>query len=248
MNDHTGDSLVDDDMHEAEPVASAASFVDSDMEDDKGSSLVCKNNTKSQENDENVCLSELKAKGAVKTSSSKAAANKKKSASVTPKELYDRIKQSRDKLFFISYTAPDDDSAKKSNDSKEKWYLVRVDLDTCKEVEEAQNCETTGQYYVEFYTKATDDQTKSDGQSRWWLIWNAFSFVRGEMIIGMAREFNPNHKAAIKRRLVELSKRRSLDGKGDMRPQFHPNLDRKSVISCAQFEFIVLLTDNTVTL
>ncbi|KAL3794677.1 hypothetical protein HJC23_010105 [Cyclotella cryptica] len=156
---------------------------------------------------------------------------KLRSVPLTPEELYTQIEQSRDKLFFIAYSVPSgsgDTPKKKEGDVKKKWYLVRVDLETCYDLEEAQNCKTSGRYYVEFYSKANSDQSKPDSQSRFWMIWNRFAYKRGEMVIGHATEFDPNHKSALRKRLVDLSKKRSSDdAKGDAEVvEFHPNLDR----------------------
>jgi len=112
----------------------------------------------------------------------------------TPQELYNRIKKSHDKLFYIAYSHNEDplivtDKAKKDNGRKEyRWYLVRVDLSTCQQLEDTENCEMTGKYYVEFYEKASYDQgillpgnplengipkakmkPKADSDSRYWL-------------------------------------------------------------------------------
>ena len=208
-------------LFEAEPSASRLSVVDSDMEDEKGMPLVC-NSIMS----EDITLSQLKNtnEDVSKRSPAKAKTATTKSASISPKELYAQIEKSRDKLFFIAYTAQGDTN----EDGQEKWYLVRVDLDTCNDVEETQDCDTTGRYYVEFYTKSLDDQNKSDVQSRWWLIWNSFSYKRGDMIIGNAREFDPNNKAAIKRRLVDLSKKMNPDNSC---PEFEANLEKYTTYS-----------------
>lgn len=155
---------------------------------------------------------------------------KQRSTPLSPEELYAQIEQSRDKLFFIAYAAPNGngDTPKKNDENvKKKWYLVRVDMETCDEVEEARNCKTSGRYYVEFYTKAHSDLSKPDSQSRFWLIWNTFAFKRGEMVIGNAREFDPNNKSALRKRLVDLSKKGSSDVKGNAEVvEFQPNLDR----------------------
>jgi len=81
----------------------------------------------------------------------------------TPQDLYEQIKNSRDKLFFISYLNDKYKSKKKSaSNNKEReyqWCLVRVDLTTCKTCsDETEQCQTTGKYYVEFYMKASYDQ------------------------------------------------------------------------------------------
>jgi hypothetical protein len=78
----------------------------------------------------------------------------------TPQELYNQIKKSRDKLFFIAYSHNKDPLITGKDTGKEKkveykWYLVRVDLSTCQQLEETQNCMDSGKYYVEFYTKAS---------------------------------------------------------------------------------------------
>ena len=211
----------DDDMQEVVPVASSASCVDDDMEDDKGP-LVCM----------------MKSEDAVTTKP----VSRKKSATLTPQQLYAKIEESRDKLFFINYSLDDGSGGSKTEKPKEQWYLVRVDLDTCEDVEESQDCENSGKYYVEFYTKALKDKSKPDNLSKWWLIWNAFRWTNGEMIIGVSREFEPNNKAAIKRRLVELSKNNSTDEEVEI-PHFHPNLDRFTTYSD-----IVDLTDPKIRL
>ena len=207
-------------FHAAEPSASRLSVVDSDMVDEKGMPLMC-NNIMS----EDIPLSQLNnaSKGVSKESPARAK-TATKNAYISPEELYAQIEKSRDKLFFIAYAAQGDTN----EDGREKWYLVRVDLDTCNDVEEAQNCDTTGRYYVEFYTKSLDDQNKPDVQSRWWMIWNSFSYKRGDMIIGNAREFDPNNKAAIKRRLVDLSKKMNP---GNSRPEFQANLEKYTTYS-----------------
>ena len=204
--------------------SASSSLIDDDMEDDKGSPLVCKNPTS-----EDISLSDLKK--AVKSSPSKS----KKSTTVTPQELHAQIQKSRDKLFFIAYAPPDE-----TKSSPTKWFLVRVDLETCDELDETQNCKTTGQYYVEFYSKALDDRSKSDNVSKWWLIWNTFSYKRGNMIIGGATEFNPNKKTSVKKRLVDLFKN---GNSAKVRPQFQANLERYTTYSD-----IVNLADDTIRL
>jgi len=72
----------------------------------------------------------------------------------TTQELYEQIKNSRDKLFFISYPNDKYKSKKKSasnnKERKYQWCLVRVDLTTCKTCsDETEQCQSTGKYYVE---------------------------------------------------------------------------------------------------
>ena len=148
----------------------------------------------------------------------------------TTQELHKQIKNSRDKLFFISYSHNKDplvDSKKYINDEKVKeyhWYLVRVDLTTCKELDETKDCQKTGKYYVEFYTKASYDQgvlllgnalengikaadmkSKPDSDSRYWLEWHEYNFDKaGDMIVGKWKEFQPNCQKAIYQRLMKL--------------------------------------------
>ena len=73
-------------------------------------------------------------------------------------DLYRQIRKSRDKLFFIAYSHHQDPAVAKgtqSSKAKEQWYLVRVDLSTCRELDSTKDCQKTGMYYVEFYTKAS---------------------------------------------------------------------------------------------
>ena len=218
MSDHDENAQNKDDMYEAEPVAPPSSFVDSDMEDTDGAPLMCKNYIKVEASADTT---KHDARGASEVTHPDIGNGKIfKSESVTPQELYAQINKSRDKLFFISYIAPD---------VSKKWYLIRVDLETCYEVDQTKNCKNSGHYYVEFYMKANDDQTMPDPISRWWLIWNAFRYKKGQMIIGSSREFDPNSKAAIKRRLMEISKKTNDDA--NYIPQFQANLKRFTTYS-----------------
>lgn len=133
-----------------------------------------------------------------------------------PQELYEQIKTSRDKLFFIAYPNDKYKSKKKStSNSKEReyqWCLVRVDLSSCKRAgNETEQCQSTGKYYVEFYMKASYDQgilltgnklengissakmmkPKADNESRYWLEWHEYHINKaGEMEVGKGRSFN----------------------------------------------------------
>ena len=158
------------------------------------------------------------------------------SAPKTPQELHKQIKNSRDKLFFIAYSHNNDplivsnNNAKNSENNKKEyqWYLVRVDLSTCKEVDDAKNCQKSGKYYVEFYTKASYDQgillpgnplengvvaakmkPKPDNDSRYWLEWHEYRFNKnGEMIVGKWKEFQPNIQKAVYQRLMNFIERK----------------------------------------
>mmetsp|Transcript_34177 Transcript_34177/g.72818 ORF Transcript_34177/g.72818 Transcript_34177/m.72818 type:complete len:710 (+) Transcript_34177:58-2187(+) len=151
----------------------------------------------------------------------------------TPQELHDQIKKSRDKLFFIAYSHNKDPlitekPKTKGNKSEYQWYLVRVDLTTCQQLEDTQNCRQTGKYYVEFYTKSSYDRgvllpgnplengvpaakmkPRPDSDSRYWLEWHEYHFDKknGDMVVGKAKEFLPNSKKAIHRRLMDLVQR-----------------------------------------
>ena len=199
---------------------------------DKGSPLVCKIPTSND-----ISLSELKrtAKSSPSKAANQSASKSKKTASMTPQELHAQIQKSRDKLFFITYSPPDNTKSVPT-----KWFLVRVDLETCDELEETQNCKTTGRYYVEFYSKAFDDRSKPDNLSKWWLIWNTFSYKRGNMIIGGATEFDPNKKASVKKRFVDLF---NNENSAKVRPQFQANLERYTTYSD-----IVNLADDVIRL
>ena len=133
-----------------------------------------------------------------------------------PQELYEQIKTSRDKLFFIAYPNDKYKSKKKStSNSKEReyqWCLVRVDLSTCKTCsDDTEQCQSTGKYYIEFYMKASYDQgilltgnklengissakmmkPKADNESRYWLEWHEYHINKaGEMEVGKGRSFN----------------------------------------------------------
>lgn len=142
----------------------------------------------------------------------------------TPKDLYDRIVKSRDKLFLIALDNPaeyyKDEDEKKENQSgkmatKSKWHLVRVDLDTCRTLDETKYCEKNGMYYVEFFSKASSDKALPDDSSRWWLQWHEYYRQQGKLVMGNAVEINPNSKKAIKlrlRRLQEGSNAKDLRG------------------------------------
>eukprot|EP00578_Thalassiosira_sp_NH16_P028725 CAMPEP_0181088190 /NCGR_PEP_ID=MMETSP1071-20121207/6656_1 /TAXON_ID=35127 /ORGANISM="Thalassiosira sp., Strain NH16" /LENGTH=863 /DNA_ID=CAMNT_0023170093 /DNA_START=35 /DNA_END=2626 /DNA_ORIENTATION=+ len=179
----------------------------------------------------------------------------------TPQELYKRIKKSNDKLFFIAYSHNTHplhvNDTKDSNTMEYQWYLVRVDLSTCQQLEETQNCQKNGKYYVEFYTKASYDQgillagnplengipaakmkPKPDSESRFWLQWHEYYFENGDMVVGKAKEFMPNSKKAIHRRLIDLSQRKrqgpsspgssnsSSEGEDRLMSEYHPDFDK----------------------
>ena len=156
----------------------------------------------------------------------------------TTQELYEQIKNSRDKLFFISYPNDKYKSKKKStsNNNKEReyqWCLVRVDLTTCKTCsDETEQCQSTGKYYVEFYMKASYDQgilltgnklengissakmmkPKADNESRYWLEWHEYHINKaGEMEVGKWKEFQPNTPKAIIQRLMDLVQQKRQD-------------------------------------
>mmetsp|Transcript_13131 Transcript_13131/g.23802 ORF Transcript_13131/g.23802 Transcript_13131/m.23802 type:complete len:821 (-) Transcript_13131:80-2542(-) len=182
----------------------------------------------------------------------------KSPAPKTPQELYNKIKKSRDKLFFIAYNHSKDPLI--SNEAKEgmkkgyQWYLVRVDLSTCQQLPDTKNCQKTGKYYVEFYTKSSYDQgklmpgnplengvtaakmkAKPDSDSRYWLEWHDYYFDKhGDMVVGKAKEFLPNSKKAIHRRLMDLSQRKrqgpsspgTSEGEDRLMSEYHPNFDK----------------------
>ncbi|KAL7471930.1 hypothetical protein ACHAXS_012235, partial [Conticribra weissflogii] len=142
----------------------------------------------------------------------------------SPQHLHDLIQSSRDKLFFISFSLQGKSEIikLKSTPTKNEWYLVRVDLNICQSIEETKNCRETGFYYVDFYSKAGYDkgilipggdskkvaaEVMPDSHSRWWLEWHEFQFRRGEMVLGKAKEFDPNGGKAIAERLVQLLER-----------------------------------------
>jgi len=155
----------------------------------------------------------------------------------TPQDLYEQIKNSRDKLFFISYPNDKYKSKKKStSNNKERefqWCLVRVDLTTCKTCsDETKQCQSTGKYYVEFYMKASYDQgilltgnklengissakmmkPKADNQSRYWLEFHEYHINKaGEMEVGKWKEFQPNTPKAIIQRLMDLVQQKRQD-------------------------------------
>jgi len=155
----------------------------------------------------------------------------------THQELYEQIKNSRDKLFFISYPNDKYKSKKKStSNNKEReyqWCLVRVDLTTCKTCsDETEQCQTTGKYYVEFYMKASYDQgilltgnklengissakmmkPKADNESRYWLEFHEYHINKaGEMEVGKWKEFQPNTPKAIIQRLMDLVQQKRQD-------------------------------------
>lgn len=200
-----------------------------------------------------------------------APSSKPSPAPKTPQELYDQIKNSRDKLFFIAYSHNNDpviaaaagnNNANNKRGKKKKieyqWYLVRVDLSTCQDLENTKNCHETGRYYVEFYTKASYDQgvvlpgnrlengipaakmkAKPDSESRYWLEWHDYHFDKsGDMIVGKPKEFLPNSKEAILRRLMDLSQRRRSSGQSSLSggngeegqerlmSEYHPNFNK----------------------
>lgn len=180
----------------------------------------------------------------------------------SPQHLHDLIKSSRDKLFFISFSLQGKSEIVKlkSTPTKNEWYLVRVDLNICQSIEETKNCRETGVYYVDFYSKASYDkgilmpggdskkvaaEVMPDSHSRWWLEWHEFQFRRGEMVLGKAKEFDPNGGKAISERLMQLVKdeNNNSDDNDDVcdeaestdddlveqhpfSPEFHPNLDK----------------------
>ena len=155
----------------------------------------------------------------------------------TTQELHEQIRNSRDKLFFISYPNDKYKSKKKStSNNKEReyqWCLVRVDLTTCKTCsDETEQCQSTGKYYVEFYMKASYDQgilltgnklengissakmmkPKADNESRYWLEFHEYHINKaGEMEVGKWKEFQPNTPKAIIQRLMDLVQQKRQD-------------------------------------
>jgi len=184
----------------------------------------------------------------------------------TPQELYDQVKKSRDKLFFIAYSHSKDPliTEKTNLKTEYQWYLVRIDLATCEQLEETKTCDKTGRYYVEFYTKSSYDRgvllpgnplengipsskmkPRPDSDSRYWLEWHEYHFDKknGDMVVGKAKEFLPNGKKAIHRRLMDLCRRKkqrqrsppspdgilndnSIDGDERLVSEYHPDFDK----------------------
>ncbi|KAL3815425.1 hypothetical protein ACHAXA_009170 [Cyclostephanos tholiformis] len=112
---------------------------------------------------------------------------------------------------------------------KKSWSLVRVDLDQCLDPELQLDCQSTGQYYVEFYAKASRDRgillpvhkhrdddddddaaskkskkmrrPKPDSESRYWIEWHEFHYdKKGKHHVGRWREIPPNSEEAMLRR------------------------------------------------
>ncbi|EJK68127.1 hypothetical protein THAOC_10725, partial [Thalassiosira oceanica] len=174
----------------------------------------------------------------------------------TPAELYGRIQKSRDRLFFVAYRQDDDDDEKQRSppgggnkrpssaggrrrtEQRKHWYLVRVDVGTA-ERQLDMRPEESGEYYVEFYAKASYDcgvllvgrpleagvssshemRVRPDTRSRYWLDFREFHYEGDDMIVGRSHEINPNAPKAIARRLLDLARRTSDDGQdgdGDM--------------------------------
>jgi len=172
------------------------------------------------------------------TRRSKSSAPATQSTPKTAEDLYKQIEKSRDKLFFIAYSHDQDPIIAKNTKTKGgdkveyQWYLVRVDLSTCQQLEDTENCQKNGKYYVEFYTKSSYDQgillagnplengiraaqmkPKPDSDSRYWLEWHEYHFDKsGDMVVGKAKEFLPNSKKAIHRRLMDLSQMKRQEG------------------------------------
>lgn len=170
----------------------------------------------------------------------------------TPKDLYDRIVKSRDKLFFIALDNPEYyKDEKKDNQSgktatKSKWHLVRVDLDTCRTLDETKDCEKNGMYYVEFFSKASSDKALPDDSSRWWLQWHEYNRQKGQLVMGKAKEINPNSKKAIKLRLSKLqegSNTKDLRGEEKVRYDYPEASFDKNMINA---ETVNLMTEDTI--
>jgi hypothetical protein len=207
------------------------------------------------------------------------------SAPKTPRDLYERIEASRDRLFFVAYP-PDDHDLDDTNESKKKkkkkgggdddamksnWYLVRVDLDQCLDPELGLNCRQSGQYYVEFYAKASYDRgvllagyerennvpgakmrPRADSESRYWIEWHEYHYDKdGNHIVGKWKEFPPNSRKAMMQRFADFCDYRcggNKDDDGDhgvadivATPEFHPDFDRY----LAQATILNLMNDRT---
>lgn len=170
----------------------------------------------------------------------------------TPKDLYDRIVKSRDKLFFIALDNPEYyKDEKKENQSgkmvtKSKWHLVRVDLDTCRTLDETKECEKNGMYYVEFFSKASSDKALPDDSSRWWLQWHEYYRQQRNLVMGNAKEINPNSQKAIKlrlRRLQEGSNAKDLRGEEKVRYDYPEASFDKNMINA---ETVNLMKEDTI--
>ena len=75
--------------------------------------------------------------------------------------LNDRIKQSKDKVFFVSYIP--------EGNLRSRWYLIQIDLGLTSNTNPAQKF--NHQYYCVFYAKHDRNKKKSDEYSRWWPEW-----------------------------------------------------------------------------
>ena len=54
--------------------------------------------------------------------------------------------------------------------------------------------------------RAADMKPRLDSESRYWAEWHEYHYdKKGDMIVGKAKEINPNSKRAIQRRLLDLT-------------------------------------------
>ena len=75
--------------------------------------------------------------------------------------LYECIKQSKDKLFFITYIL--------EGTLRARWYIIQVNLDLKFKTNPAHKF--NHQYYRVFYAKHDNDKNKSNKYNRWWPEW-----------------------------------------------------------------------------
>ena len=98
--------------------------------------------------------------------------------------LFQQIRRSKHKLFFIKFTV--------DATSVPKWFLVQVDTDLTAQLQ--QDPESTGVYYCSFLAKHPNDSHKSDPDSRWWPDWYTYTYCNksAEIIYGKRMLFQPH--------------------------------------------------------
>ena len=81
--------------------------------------------------------------------------------------LFQAITASRDRLFFVAFR-PD-------GTLRAQWYLVSVDLEQTALESNCVNAQSTGTFYVHFYTRHPADHSETDVTTRWWPEWHEYT-------------------------------------------------------------------------
>jgi hypothetical protein len=101
-------------------------------------------------------------------------------------------------------------------------------------------------YYVEFFSKASSDKALPDDSSRWWLQWHEYYRQQGQLVMGKAKEINPNSQKAIKLRLSKLqegSNAKDLRGEEKVRYDYPEASFDKNMINA---ETVNLMKEGTI--